>query len=275
MNVAPEPRPLHRTANLPNGTAPSTRPQGTGTTATTGASRHHPPDTMAAETRPHSNGPGPTRQPPATRTFAPGDRIFTPRTGGGLVYIVRSGCVRLAKALPGGRSISVGLLGPNTIFAQEDTTDGIASGATAEALVTSTLSVIEASDLAVLIAESPELTGAVVAGMTRRITELQTLIEHILARDASVRLATTLLALADRFGQPLEAGMTALMLPLTHQALANMIGSNRVTVTRKLLEFQATGVARAIGRNRLAVNPAGLRACVASSAVASGDGHAC
>lgn len=271
MNVAPEPRPLHRTADLPSGTAPSTRPQGTGTTAATGAAHHYPPDTLATETRPHSNGPA--RQAPTTRTFAPGDRIFTPRTGAGLVYIVRSGCVRLAKALPGGRSISVGLLGPNTIFSQEDTSDGIASGATAEALVSSTLSVIEVSDLAALIAESPELTGAMVAGMTRRMTELQTLIEHILARDASIRLATTLLALAERFGQPVEAGMTALMLPLTHQALANMIGSNRVTVTRKLLEFQATGLARATGRNQLAVNPAGLRACVASSAAMSGKGQ--
>jgi DNA-binding transcriptional regulator YhcF (GntR family) len=39
-----------------------------------------------------------------------------------------------------------------------------------------------------------------------------------------------------------------------------MIGSNRVTVTRKLQELQDEGVIRSIGRNALAVNPDLLRA---------------
>ena len=68
------------------------------------------------------------RSKPATVSFLRGQEIFTPGVGQGLVYIVRSGCVRLYKVLPDGRSINLGLLGPNTIFAQEDTADGIASG---------------------------------------------------------------------------------------------------------------------------------------------------
>jgi CRP-like cAMP-binding protein len=53
--------------------------------------------------------------------------------------------------------------------------------------------------------------------------------------------------------------MTAIALPLTHQGLANMIGSNRVTVTRKLLELQEAGHVRSLGRNALAVNIEQLR----------------
>lgn len=195
-------------------------------------------------------------------TFGSGEIIFTTESGSGLVYIVRSGCIRLSKALAGGRSISLGLLGPHTIFTQEDTSDGIATGIIAEALVPSSLSVIEAGDLAALIAESPELSGAVVTGMTRRLTELHTLVEQLLARDTAVRLATILLNLATQFGHPNDESMMVLGLPLTHQTLANMIGSNRVTVTRKLLDFQVEGLARSLGRNRLAVNPTALRAFV-------------
>ena len=114
--------------------------------------------------------------------------------------------------------------------------------------------------LAGLIAESPELAAAVVAGMTRRLTELQTLVEHLLVRDTTVRLAATLLTLAKGFGRPTADGMTAITLPLTHQALANMIGSNRVTVTRKLLEMQEAGLVRSLGRNALAVDPNKLHA---------------
>jgi CRP/FNR family transcriptional regulator len=201
-----------------------------------------------------------SQQRPATTTFQKGDEIFAPGSGAGLVYIVRSGCVRLFKTLPDGRSINLALLGPNTIFTQEDGFDGIASGATAAAVVDSTLSVLEGDDLAALIADSPALAGAVVAGMTRRLTELQMLVEHLLVRDTSVRLATTLLSLASRFGRPTADGTMAITLPLTHQGLANMIGSNRVTVTRKLQELQDEGMVRSIGRNALAVNPELLRA---------------
>ncbi len=203
---------------------------------------------------------GRTRQQrPSTVAYAKGQEVFAPGTGGGLVYIVRSGCVRLYKTLPDGRSINLGLLGPNTIFAQEDAYDGIATGAHADALVDSTLSIVETNDLAELIADSPDLASAVVAGMTRRLTELQTLVEHLLVRDTSVRLVTTLLSLSHRFGRPTADGMVAITLPLTHQGLANMIGSNRVTVTRKLLELQEDGIVRSLGRNAIAVDPDKLR----------------
>lgn len=222
--------------NRPNGMSHST---GTGSPSGNGRSRPARPNTVS---------------------FAKGQEIFGPGRGTGLVYIVRAGCVRLYKTLPDGRAINLGLLGPNTVFAQEDSYDGLSTGAAAEALVDSTLSIVEADDLAGLIAESPDLASAVVAGMTRRLTELQMLVEHLLVRDTAVRLVTTLLALAKSFGRPTADGMTAISLPLTHQSLANMIGSNRVTVTRKLLELQETGLVRSLGRNSLAVNSDQLRA---------------
>jgi CRP/FNR family transcriptional regulator, cyclic AMP receptor protein len=195
----------------------------------------------------------------STASYSRGQQIFAPGEGQGLVYIVRSGVVRLYKMLPEGRSINLGLLGPNTVFTQEETGDGIASGAIAEALVDSTLSIVEADELASIIAESPELAAAMVTGMSRRLTELQTLVEQLLVRDTSVRLATTLLTLASRFGRPTADGMIAIALPLTHQGLANMIGSNRVTVTRKLIELQNEGCLRSLGRNAIAVDVERLR----------------
>jgi CRP/FNR family transcriptional regulator, cyclic AMP receptor protein len=194
-----------------------------------------------------------------TVTFSRGQEVFTPNQGSGMVYIVRSGCVRLFKVLPDGRSINLGVLGPNTLFTQEDISDGIASGAMAEALIESTISVIETENLASLITESPDLAAAIVTGMTRRFTELQTLVEQLLVRDTAVRLATTLLNLGHRFGRPTADGMVAISLPLTHQGLANMIGSNRVTVTRKLLELQESAHLRSLGRNALAIQPDKLR----------------
>jgi CRP/FNR family transcriptional regulator len=195
----------------------------------------------------------------STVSYGRGQEIFTPGQGHGLVYIVRTGCVRLYKVLADGRSINLGLLGPNTVFTQEDTTDGIASGSVAEAMVDSTIAVVDTDSLASIIADSPELAAAMVTGMSRRLTELQTLVEQLLVRDTAVRLATTLLALANRFGRPTADGMIAIALPVTHQSLAGMIGSNRVTVTRELLELQEGGYVRSLGRNAIAVSPTKLR----------------
>jgi CRP/FNR family cyclic AMP-dependent transcriptional regulator len=207
----------------------------------------------------------------STVTFLRGQQIFAQGERQGLVYIVRSGCVRLYKRLPEGRSINVGLLGPNTVFTQEDTGDGIASGAIAEALVDSTLSIVGADELASIIAESPELAAAIVTGMSRRMTELQTLVEQLLVRDTSIRLATTLVALATRFGRPTADGLVAIALPLTHQGLANMIGSNRVTVTRKLLDLQEAKLIRSLGRNAIAVDVDRLRRYVHAASETASD----
>jgi CRP/FNR family transcriptional regulator len=207
----------------------------------------------------------------STVTYQRGQTIFGPGEGQGLVYIVRSGFVRLYKTLPEGRSINVGLLGPNTVFTQEDTGDGIASGAIAEAIVDSTVSVVERDDLASIIAESPELAAAIVTGMSRRTTELQTLVEQLLLRDTSIRLATTLVTLATRFGRPTADGLVAIAMPLTHQGLANMIGSNRVTVTRKLLDLQEAGYIRSLGRNAVAVDVDRLRQYVHKVGEAKGE----
>ena len=207
----------------------------------------------------HADSGHPTHTVASTVNYTRGQAIFTPGQGQGLVYIVRSGCVRLYKVLADGRSINLGLLGPNTVFTQEDTSDGIASGSVAEAMVDSTIAIVDTDSLASIIADSPELAAAMVNGMSRRLTELQTLVEHLLVRDTAVRLATTLLALANRFGRPTADGMIAIALPVTHQSLAGMIGSNRVTVTRKLLELQEGGYVRSLGRNAIAVNPPKLR----------------
>jgi CRP/FNR family transcriptional regulator len=216
--------------------------------------RYGVPQNVETVARPATNGTG-----ASTVNFNRGQEVFTPGQGLGLVYIVRSGCVRLYKVLADGRSINLGLLGPNTVFTQEDISDGIASGSVAEALVDSTIAVVDMDSLASIIADSPELAAAMVTGMSRRLTELQTLVEHLLVRDTAVRLATTLLSLANRFGRPTADGMIAIALPVTHQSLAAMIGSNRVTVTRKLLELQEGGYVRSLGRNAIAVDPNKLR----------------
>jgi CRP/FNR family transcriptional regulator len=79
------------------------------------------------------------------------------------------------------------------------------------------------------------------AGFARRLTASQALIEDLMNDSVDLRLYRTLLEYAREFGRS-EEGATVIDVPLTHQRIADMIGSNRVTVTRKLQELQSAGI---------------------------------
>jgi CRP-like cAMP-binding protein len=174
------------------------------------------------------------------------------------VYRVASGYVRLYKILHDGRSINLAILGPGEYFTQDPQLDG-SDGFTAEAIAETVVDVIERGAFDERIGEDARLAREVIASQAHQIATLHQLVEHLLARDTGVRLATTLLRLADGFGTPRSDGRIAIGLPITHQGLANMIGSNRVTVTRKLLELQQTRAVVSEGRTSLSIDPDALR----------------
>jgi CRP-like cAMP-binding protein len=208
----------------------------------------------------------------ASFTYLRGQRIFGPNEGHSVIYIVRAGCVRLTKTLPNGRSISLGLYGPDTVFTQDEREHGLVTGVSAEALVDTVISSLERSSLRALLAESPDLAATIIEGLMRHQVDLHQLVEQVLARDVTVRLASILLDLGDRFGLPMTEGFTKIGLPVPHQLLANMIGSNRVTVTRKLAEMRDSGMAGTLGRNIITIHPILLHDHIRAASFVQGNG---
>jgi CRP-like cAMP-binding protein len=204
----------------------------------------------------------PSREPIAVHRaeLRRGEMLLQQGEGGGSVYIVRSGCIRLDKRLPDGRAICLGLLRSGTIFVQEDRRVGRSSGIAASALFDSSVTIIPAERLADLLAREPDLAPAFVAGMRSRLTETQTLMAQLLARDTGVRLAGMLMQLAEAIGRPRPDGGRVIDFPLTHQDLAKMVGANRVTVTNKLHKLQEAGCLSQTGGHPMMVNPSKLRA---------------
>lgn len=190
----------------------------------------------------------------AITSYRAGDEVFGPHHRSDLTYRIVEGHVRLYRILPDGRSINVALLGPGEYFSQviADNDDGRCS---AEVISAARLEALTADDASGAGSHAP----AMVASQSRQIAMLHTLVEQLLARDTGVRLATTLLELAGDFGAERPDGRVAISLPITHQGLANMIGSNRVTVTRKMLEFSQVNAVATEGRNTLVVDPQMLR----------------
>jgi global nitrogen regulator NtcA len=81
--------------------------------------------------------------------------------------------------------------------------------------------------------EKPELALMMLQGLSSRILQTEMMIETLAHRDMGSRLVSFLLILCRDFGVPDPQGVT-IDLKLSHQAIAEAIGSTRVTVTRLL-----------------------------------------
>lgn len=199
-----------------------------------------------------------------TTLYSPGQAIYSPDDSDHILYIVRSGRVRLYEVLPDGRMITLSVLGEGDVFGVLNTGKGADDmrRAFAESMTNTSLTLIHESGLQTLIAHAPEVASQIIASLSTQLLDLQLLIENVLARDTSVRLIYIILKLAESFGELGDNGMTIINFSITHQDLANMIGSNRVTVTRKLLELQKDNLVVPERRNTLAVNARGLKELV-------------
>lgn len=166
-----------------------------------------------------------------------GEEITPLYDSGMRFYFVETGKLRLYNLLPNGRCITLSILGPNDVFLQWRAESASLSCLCAEAMAKSTVVAVSDTELADVIAQQPMAAIDVITNFARRMTESQVLIEDLLNNSVNLRLYRTLLELGKQFGKP----DGAIDVPLTHQRLADMIGSNRVTVTRKLHELQDRG----------------------------------
>ena len=170
--------------------------------------------------------------------YAKAATVFSPGDNRNDFYFIMKGRIRLYEFLPDGRAITVSILGVNDVFAQTTGVGSYFRDVYAETMSDAIVACIPEGSLSSLMEQSPLLGQRIIDSFSQQISQSQLLIEGLLGRDVAVRLVNILLKLADEFGMHNAEGQLCIDLGLTHQELADMIGSNRVTVTRKLLELQ-------------------------------------
>ena len=99
------------------------------------------------------------------------------------------------------------------------------------------------------------------------------MIESLLHREVSTRLATLLINLGERFGESNGVG-TLIDVRLTHQDLANMIASTREAVSKVMSELQRDGVIESRNRRIIIVNGEALAEHASRISGLSIDGQA-
>ncbi len=179
--------------------------------------------------------------------------IFFPGDPAERVYLIRRGAVRLSRVYESGEEITVALLRENSLFGVLSLLTGHRSDRFYHAVAFTRVEMITAPADSVLRAiEADAGVGLLLLqGLSSRILQTETMIETLTHRDMSSRLVSFLLVLCRDFGVPGKKGIT-IDLKLSHQAIAEAIGSTRVTITRLLGDLRTSNLVQ-IERKKITV----------------------
>jgi CRP-like cAMP-binding protein len=207
------------------------------------------------------------------RRFGPRDMIFTPGDPDDQLYFLLSGTVRLYKLYGDYKEATTALLKDGGVFGTLSLVEGRWQDVFAEAVTESRVAGVQKAALERVMEGNPEFAIRLFSSLSERLRQSDEVIESLLHREVSIRLATLLINLGDRFGE--EDGKGLLVdVRLTHQDLANMIASTREAVSKVMSEFQRGGIIET-GNRRIAILDRGALAEKASgpSGLAVDDGQ--
>jgi len=187
------------------------------------------------------------RVPRGTFVYRPGDPADP-------LYMVEEGLVKVSVSSPSGRDLTVGLYGPGEVFGEEAVLEDGRRVAFATALEPCLLVALPRARLHQLLARDQEIGAYLTRLLAARVKESIRQLESIAWNPVPSRLAGALLHLAARNGAPDGAG-TRVTLRMTHQELANLIGSTRETTTATLNDFRRRGLINVVRRHIVLLKP--------------------
>lgn len=163
------------------------------------------------------------------------------------LFLLKKGKVTLYRLSPDGKKLTTALIAPGTLFGDMEFTGTTLAGSFAEASEDSILCIVTRHDLELLIAKYPVIGIRLLNVMSRRIRNLEARLEEGLLRDMSARVAAAILRLREEQDSD--------EVRVTHQELADSLGTYRETVTSTLGDLQSKGLVT-LERTRVRVNDA-------------------
>ena len=187
------------------------------------------------------------------------DVIYLPGDPGRSLFIVHGGRIKVSKVTRDGKSLTLAYHGPGELFGDGCMVDGGPRTEMAEAVENALLSEIERGHFEELVQAHPSLALGITRLMIVRRRELENKVEALVFRDVSSKLAELLVKLAGEYGVDDSRG-TLVALKITHQELANLIGSTRETVSLTLSQFKRKRLILTEGRKVIISDAEALRA---------------
>ncbi len=191
--------------------------------------------------------------------FERGKTIFFPGDPADKIYFLLKGAVKLSLVYEAGDEITVALLRENSVFGVLSLIAGQKSDRFYHAVAFSSVELLSAPTNKVeeALRTNSDLSILMLKGLSSRILQAEMMIETLAHRDMGSRLVSFLLILCRDFGIPVSEGIH-IDLKLSHQAIAEAIGSTRVTITRLLGDLRQQGIISIYKKKITVHNPVNL-----------------
>jgi CRP/FNR family transcriptional regulator, cyclic AMP receptor protein len=181
-----------------------------------------------------------------TITNVPRGRVFyQPEDVSEVLFLIKQGQVQIYRISPEGKKLVIATLGTGTLFGEMALLGQQMHSAFAEAMEDCVILVMSRTDLERLILNKPILGLRMLEITGRRLSDAESRLEDMAFKGIPARLASLLLRLAaERDSQEI--------IGLTHQDLAETIGTYRETATQVLNDMKVAGLIE-IGRKRIMI----------------------
>ena len=172
---------------------------------------------------------------------AAGEPIFRMGSPGSSMMAVLSGNVRISISSPGGKELLLAILNPGEVFGELALLDGKERSADATAVNACSLAILDRRDVLYFLERHPEAWPRIVEVLCERLRENTQHVAEVALLQLPVRLAKTLLRIADEKAGP-SGGPD--VVHLSQREIGNMIGATRESVNKCLAEWQRRGILR-------------------------------
>ena len=176
------------------------------------------------------------------RKYRKGAVIYSKGDPGDALFILKSGKVRILALSDKGMETIVHILKEGAIFGElilSEETRAFTAVAGTEALTT----VLSKGSLVELLASIPTVSMNFNRLLSKRLAKVEMEFGDFGHSWSYTRLAKVLLRLCDEHGKETPKGIL-IPLRLTHEDLANLIGTTRETVTTQMIRFRRKGLVK-------------------------------
>ena len=188
--------------------------------------------------------------------------VYLPGDPAESLFFLNGGRIKISRVTPDGREITLRYLSAGDMFGEQSLFTGAARREMAETTETSLVTELPRTVFEGLVVRRNELMRQLLMSTLERQNELETKIQRLLFGDVRSKLAELLLDLANQHGTVEEDGAIRIRLRITHQEIANLIGSTRETVSLTLSEFRRKGYIRTDRRQLSVLDKQSLEAMV-------------
>ncbi len=150
---------------------------------------------------------------------------------GSTMFVILEGRVKISRISDDGREVILSILSEGDFFGEMSLLDGQTRSANVTAIEDSELLVIRREEFLQMLRDFPQIAINLLKELAQRIRKSDEHIKSLSLQDATGRVASTLLRIAEDSGVFRRGQVEISELPL-QQDLANMAGTSRETISR-------------------------------------------